>query len=224
MGAHDVVLMLESTAKKKKKDKKGNPDTVTAVDESISRQDDLETMLQVDADALDAEEVAAQREEKEAERAAAEAEAKAAAKEAARQAEAETKRKTELEAEEAARQAELEAIRKAEAAALEAKRQEEQRIAAEKERIYQTKRLNEVKQRALLCYRLEQQARAYKTQKEQEERLAAQEAEMQAMRQQPKLPDVEERLAAKYEGMSVGDRAFQILVDLGLVQETGNNQ
>ncbi len=46
---------------------------------------------------------------------------------------------------------------------------------------------------------------------------AAKEAALAEARKQPKAPEVEEALAAKYGAMDLETRAFNILVDLGMV-------
>lgn len=43
--------------------------------------------------------------------------------------------------------------------------------------------------------------------------------EIAKKRQQPKAPEVEEELAARYEAMDLQDRAYNILLDLGLIEE-----
>ncbi len=49
---------------------------------------------------------------------------------------------------------------------------------------------------------------------------AAKEAALAEARKQPKAPEVEEALAAKYGAMDPETRAFNILVDLGIVELT----
>jgi hypothetical protein len=86
-------------------------------------------------------------------------------------------------------------------------------------RAAESKRAAETKQRALLSARLEREASSRKIAKEQVEKLAAEQAKLTQARQQPKSKNEEVDLSQRYKAISdLGERAFQILVDLRMVQ------
>jgi len=75
----------------------------------------------------------------------------------------------------------------------------------------------EQKQRAILNTRLEMET----AERERIQAILQAEADRKAAiveaRQQPKTPEVEKALAEKYAALEAGERAFAILIDLGIV-------
>jgi membrane protein involved in colicin uptake len=140
-----------------------------------------------------------------------EAEAKRVAEEAQLAVEAEAKRV----AEEAQLAVEAEAKRVAEEAQL-AMEAAARVLKAETE----AKRATEANQRSLLSSRLEKQEKIHATKREQDELLAARLTSILRARSQPKPREEEDEIASRYGAMEARDRAFNILVDLGMVETT----
>jgi len=73
---------------------------------------------------------------------------------------------------------------------------------------------------AMLATRLTIQAEAAAAEKETREKNEELAVQMANSKQQPKTPEVEAELASKYGDMSEEDRAFAILLDLGIIQDS----
>lgn len=79
----------------------------------------------------------------------------------------------------------------------------------------------EAKQRGILAAKLAVDAIGIAERKALAEKLAAMEAKREAVvraRMQPKLPEEEKALASRYGSMDAQERAYNILLDLGLIQ------
>lgn len=104
-------------------------------------------------------------------------------------------------------------------AALEAKLKMEREAAeAKARRILAAKREMEKKQRALLSARLEREEKIRAVIREKQQKIEAAKLAIKEARKQPKSVAEEKELAARYAALEdLGDRAFSILVDLGMV-------
>ena len=126
-----------------------------------------------------------------------------------------------LAAKEAMEAAALAAKEVEEANALAAKEVEEANALAAAVCIAASKKKSELTARSLLAVRFEMEEKVrIATRAREEERLAAIEAmkdDIEAIRAQPKSPEVEAALQAKYGAMELGERAFNILLDLGYI-------
>jgi hypothetical protein len=105
--------------------------------------------------------------------------------------------------------------------------EEAARIAAEKKaaegeaaRVMEMKREVEAKQRGILSDKLGRDAKVYAEHKAKEETIAARGAAIADARRPHKSKDEEAALQNKYAQMDVKDRAYAILVDLGLVESS----
>lgn len=158
-----------------------------------------------------------------------------------------------VEARERARMAEMEANRKAETASRSlstARLEIKSRERSHTETLSERSRVLEANQRGILSEGLAAQGKVYAAKKaakhaakleqawravvvaqeteipevlQEPDVMVASETETLGSRQQPKSAAEEERLAAKYGAMELGDRAFNILLDLGMVQLTGTS-
>lgn len=77
-----------------------------------------------------------------------------------------------------------------------------------------------MKQRSILQARLERETVERERIQAAIEEAAKKEAAIAEARRQPKPPEVEAELAARYGSMDLEERAFAILVDLGMVEIT----
>lgn len=84
---------------------------------------------------------------------------------------------------------------------------------------YKAKLQQELNQRAILVDRLEREEQVREAVRFRKERLAARKSAILEARSQPKAPDVERALQDTYAAIEdLGERAFAMLVDLGLVE------
>lgn len=101
----------------------------------------------------------------------------------------------------------------------EAERAAAQQAAAEQLEAAKRRQEAEAKQRALLVARLEREDQVREAIRAKEEAIAQRKAAILEARSQPKSPEVEKALQETYAAIDdLGERAFAILVDLGLVQ------
>ena len=109
-----------------------------------------------------------------------------------------------------------------------AKAEEEAKLAEEAEAKHaqeasmKAKKKAEANQRALLANRLEREERARALIRERQEKIEVAQRDEKEARKQPKSGEEEKILADRYGAMELGERAFAILVDLGMVEISPN--
>ena len=86
------------------------------------------------------------------------------------------------------------------------------------EALMKVKKELEAKQRALLANRLEREERARALIRDRQEQIEAVKRAVEEARKQPKSEEEETQLADRYGAMELGEKAFAILVDLGMVE------